>query len=159
MKTFSVTEALIYLNEVFPDSAPKNEETLRRAIRNGELTAERNLGREGNRIHESDLIEFAKKYQLKEFLRNNKANTRFSSIALNPVGISEKEMLTVADILRKHMNSKEKDKNLYKIELMEARKQWEEKQNILLNKIRPLQNELSVTENELKLFHDEISKL
>jgi len=159
MRVFNVTEAIIYLNELMPGIAPRNEETLRRAIRNGELKAETNLGREGNKINESDLIAYSKKYAAKAFIKNNKANTRFASMSMTPPSLMPEEDVTIADVLKKYLNKTDTSKDLFKIELLENKKKWEEKRNVILTKMQALENELSKCNSEINAFEDELKNL
>lgn len=158
MRIFNVTEALIYLNELLPGIAPRNEETLRRAIRSGELKAETNLGREGNRIKESDLIAFSKKYAAKAFIKNNKANTRFAAMDVIPQSILPNEDVTLADLLKKYLYQTDQ-KDMLKIELLENKKKWEDKRNVVLTKIQALDNELTKCNSEISAYENELKKL
>jgi hypothetical protein len=158
MRTFSVTEALIYLNELIPGLAPKNEETLRRAIRNGELKAEQRLGRGGNKISESDLIEYSKKYISKSFLKDSKDNLKAALMNFLPADMLPFQEVMLTDVLKHHIDSKGENNLQLKIQLLEARKRWEKKRNLILLKIQSLENELSICNNEITAFDREIDK-
>lgn len=152
MKVFSVTEAIVYLNEVMPGYAPKNEETLRRAIRSGELVCERNVGRDGNRIQEANLLEYGRKYRDRMLSRLSKKDEEPAA------GGSDDSVVYLRDLLRKYSGSAGYDQMAVKIEMLEARTRWLEKRNGILSRLQALQNELSVCDSEIRALEGEIAK-
>lgn len=64
MKAYGVSEAIMFLQERYGrDNMPTSEETLRRAIRTGELKVQEqgDPGRKGYTILETNLVEFAER--------------------------------------------------------------------------------------------------
>ncbi len=160
MKYFSVSEALAYLNHLYPTTAPRNEETLRRAIRSGELKAEQRLGRGGNRINEIDLIEYSKKYQKKALVQNIKINANLQPVESFSTGLVPNSDFSLSQILKEHISEDGGDNlKLLKVQLLEARKKWANKRDLTLNKIQLLNNEVSYCNSEIKLIDEELSEI
>ena len=158
MKYFSVSEALVYLNKTFPGIAPKNEETIRRAIRNGELPAEQRLGRGGSSILDVDLYEYSKKY-MKKAVSDTVRTERIIQSA-DPAAIpAAAQSIFVADILQKHLDAPGKGGEAKKIDLLNARIQWTMRKNDALQHIQSLQNEVSQCETEIRLIDGELKKI
>lgn len=157
MRTFNISEALVYLNTLLPDSAPKNEETLRRAIRNGELKAEVSAGRAGSKIKEEDLLEYSKKYEKSSF-------STFLPKVENPLMkmvIQDKnlhEIPHLIDIMVAFGQRSETDRIGYKIKLLENRKLWDEKRIAIQKNLDQLMIELQKCQDEINALDVEISK-
>ena len=155
MRYFNVTEAIQYLNKLAPDVAPKNEETLRRAIRSGELPAEVNRGRDGSKIAENDLVAFGRKYIARQ---NKKSGVSFSTNM--PLEKISKLMLpnTISEILKNAAYSNESPE-ITKIKLLENIRKWEERAADIKMKIQELENELSICKSEINAMNGELSKV
>lgn len=155
MRVFTISEALVYLNTILPGVAPKNEETLRRAIRSGELKAEVSLGRAGSRIKEEDLLEYCKKYT-----RNGLLTPRNESVLMKIV-LQDKNLVGIPSLLELVTSFGERcetDKINYKIKLLESRNLWNERRIVIQKNIDQLQIELQKCQDEMKAFDIEISK-
>lgn len=154
MRYFNVTEAIQYLNKLAPDVAPKNEETLRRAIRSGELPAEINRGRDGSKIAENDLVAFGRKYIAKQNKKNG------ASFAGNmPLEKVSKLMLpsTISEILNNAVYSDESPE-ITRIKILENKRKWEERAADIRMKIQEFENELSICESEITAMNGELSR-
>lgn len=157
MRTFNVSEALVYLNTLLPNSAPKNEETLRRAIRNGELKAEVNAGRVGSKIREEDLLEYSKKYD------KGGLSSGFTKIE-NPllkIVLQDRNLMEIPrllDVMVAFGQRCETDRIGYKIKLMETRNLWDDKRIEIQKNIDQLVIELQKCQDEINAIDVEISK-
>lgn len=154
MRYFNVTEAIQYLKKLAPDAAPKNEETLRRAIRSGELPAEVNRGREGSKIAENDLVAFGRRYIAKQ--------SKISGVSFSanmPLEKISKLMLpsTITEILKNAISSNE-EYELTRIKILENKRKWEERAADIKMKIQEFENELSICESEIEAMNGELSK-
>ncbi len=152
MRYFNVTEALQYLNKLAPDVSPRNEETLRRAIRNGELPAEVNRGREGSRIAEADLINFGRKYIAKQ---SKKTSLAFPGVEAEASVASLMLPATLAEILANAVHNDEKQ-TITKIKILENKRKWEQCAAELKVKISELENELALCESEINAMSREL---
>lgn len=164
MKTYTVSEAIVFLNKLIPNIAPKSEETLRRAIRNGQLKAQVNLGREGSKILEEDLIAYSEMYknrvsynkqaQSKICGQENAVNLDMFSNINNNIGSS------IVDVLRRYISDEnEKNIDMFKLDLYEKKKYWENKRKSLLKQKQDLESEIESCESEIAAFEKEISSL
>ncbi|MBR3932300.1 MAG: hypothetical protein IKJ68_00115 [Clostridia bacterium] len=153
MRYFNVTEAIQYLNKLAPDVAPKNEETLRRAIRSGELPAEINRGRDGSKIAENDLVAFGRKYIAKQARKQGVANS------VSPLEKVSKLMLpsSISEILKNAIYLGEKPE-ITKIKILENKRKWEELAAETKLKIQELENELNICQSEIKAMIEELAK-
>jgi hypothetical protein len=152
MRVFSVNEAVVFLNEIQPGYAPKSEETLRRAIRSGELVCDRNLGRDGNRIQEDDLLDYGKRYKERMLSRLSKKEEESDAAS------AEGSEVYLRDLLKKFAGASAQDQTAIKIELLEARMRWNEKRSGILSRLQALQNELSVCDSEIRALEGELAK-
>lgn len=155
MRIFSVSEAIAYLNEIMPGFAPKSEETLRRAIRSGDLICERNVGRDGNRIQEADLLEYGKRYKERMMARLDRKEDEPAAAGNAADGAD----VYLRDLLKKYATIPGHNPTSIKIDLLETRMKWMEKRNMVLSRLQVLQNELSVCDSEIRALESEIAKL
>lgn len=152
MRYFSVVEALQYLNKMAPGSAPKNEETLRRAIRSGELKAEINRGREGSKIAETDLVAYGRRY-----ISRQKGNTMlYKTDEAQISGLMLPK--TTAEILKNAVLQNESP-GMIKIEFLENKRKWAERAASLRVKLQEIENEINMCESEIEAMEYELSQL
>lgn len=153
-KQYTVTQAIDFLNKSFLGYAPKNEETLRRAIRSGKLKAEVRRGKEGSLIDEKDLIEYGRGYAL----RLQVTNTDFEAAKTGGIQLETDESpKRFIEIIKEVQEANSLELTEYKIRLMEARRKWAAKEGVLRAEIQKLQIELDDCQMELALFEKEIS--
>lgn len=155
-RQYTVVQAIDFLNEKFSGYAPKNEETLRRAIRTGRLKAQVRRGKEGSLIREEDLLAYGSNYAL----RMQAANTGIADFRAAKVGDSSLKKVDsckcFADIIRETQEDNALDFASYKLRLIELRRQWTVKEGELRAKQDQIQTELKECQMELELFEKEI---
>ncbi|MDF2539179.1 MAG: hypothetical protein K0S76_2200 [Herbinix sp.] len=157
MRTFNISEALVYLNTILPNSAPKNEETLRRAIRNGELKAEVNPGRVGSKIKEEDLLEYSKKYTKSGIVVSlPRTENPLMKMVLQDKNLTEIPRLL--DVMVAVGQRSDLDRISYNIKLLETRNMWDEKRIAIQMNIDQLMIELQKCQDEINAFDVEIGK-
>lgn len=153
-KKYTVTQAIDFLNNKFSGYAPKNEETLRRAIRSGKLKAEIRRGKEGSLIDEEDLLAYGRSYAL----RLQVSNTDFAAAKAGGTQLETGESpKCFVEIVKEVQENRTMDFMEYKIRLMEERSRWASKEGGLRAEIQKLQIELDECRMELDLFEKEIS--
>lgn len=152
-KKYTVTQAILFLNEKFQGFAPQNEETLRRAIRSGRLKAELRRGKEGSLIEEDDLLSYGQNYAL----RLQVTAPDFIAAKVEERPVPETSLKCFVDVVKDAMEKKIIHTLEYKLRLIEARDRWAEKEGGLKEQMQKLQTELDQCQREMALFENEIS--
>ena len=153
-KQYTVIQAMDFLNKTFSGYAPKNEETLRRAIRSGKLKAEVRRGKEGSLIDEEDLLAYGRSYALRLQVINTDVEAAKEGGTRLETGESPKRFV---DVIKEVQENRALDLTEYKIRLMETRNRWAAKEGSLRSEIQKLQIELDDCRMELDLFEKEIA--
>lgn len=157
MREFTVAQAMQYLRELYPDVAPRNEETLRRAIRDGELKAARGFGRNGHRITEDALMEYSEKYAQK--LKRYQSRARNMATPL-PTGEEPQQppKYTLEEILTMQAENQLPGGAAMRLELLKALKIWEKRRSNVRVEMQKLENELDSIDKEIGLLEGELKK-
>lgn len=157
MREFTVAQAMQYLRELYPDVAPRNEETLRRAIRDGELKADRGYGRNGHRITEEDLNEYSEKYAQKLKRYQSRARNLTKAVPAEEAE-SQAPKYTLAELLQMQAQSQLEGDAAMRLEILKALKIWEMRRSNIRVELQKLENELDGVNNEIRLLESELRK-
>ncbi len=148
MKVFNIVDAMGYLKDRYgSENMPSCEETLRRAIRTGDLKVQEagDPGRKGYTITEQDLVDYAEKRMSR--LGKSRKRIEIHQGAV-PVAYRMEEMVKFPDLYEKYLNGT-LDKDQYLLALFHEKTKWETKMKQYKEDLARVEMERLKLENEI----------
>lgn len=161
---YSISEAVMFLRKTYgEESMPSSEETLRRAVRTGELKVQESgdPGRKGYSIDETDLREYAEK-------RLNRLRARRMSERdnlLKDAGPASGDFLTQFPELYNRFISGQLTPEKYYMALFNEKLKWEKQIRVVQENLaklelerQSLKNEIMTCQSAIEAYEDGIKK-